>query len=307
MSSAESPYLRPDVLARIADLELRARTVIEGLVSGLHRSPYQGQSVEFVQHREYVPGDDLRRLDWRVYGKSDRFYVKLYEEETNLRALLLLDVSASMRYPDPPPPGRLSKFEYAATLAAALAYLLVHQQDAVGLTLFDDDVRAELPPQSHHGHLRALLHLLEQARLQPTTDTRGVFTRLAGQIRRRSLIVLISDLLADPDDVLRGLRRMRHAGHEVIVMHVLDADERSFPFLDQARFEGLEAPSLEVRADPQSLRAAYLDALGRFLGRLRADCLANRVDCVELTTTDALDVALRRYLGSRERLSRARA
>lgn len=308
---AESParsYLRPDVLARIGSLELRARGVVEGIVSGMHRSPFHGFSVEFAQHREYVPGDDLRHLDWRVYGKSDRFYVKQYEEETSLRAHILLDCSRSMRYPEHDrSEARLTKFEYAATIAASLAYLLAHQQDAVGLTLFDDDVRQQLPPLSNPAHLQAIIARLEQARLENPTAARAVFSRLGTQLHRRSIILLISDLLADADEVIDGIEQLRQGDREVIVLHVLDRDEREFPFQDHTLFEGLEQADLELLADPQSLRTAYLESLASFVERIRSACTNRRIEYVGLSTADPLDVALRSYLARRAHLIKARS
>lgn len=308
MITDQKNYLRPDVLARIGDLELRARYVVEGMVSGMHRSPYQGYAVEFAQHREYVPGDDLRHLDWRVYGKSDRFYIKQYEEETNLVAHIALDCSRSMRYPEQDlAAGRMTKFDYGATLAASLACLLVHQQDAVGLLLFDDSVQVHLPPQSHLAHLRSVVHHLQQALLERPTDSRAALAQIAGQLRRRSLVVVISDLLGDVEELIRGIDGIRHANHEVVVMHLLDQDEREFPFQDYTLFEGLEDAGVQLLTDPQSLRAGYLAALDRFRRRLRDACAASRVDFVELSTGDALDVGLRGYLAARARWIKAKA
>ena len=300
-------YLNPAVLAKIGDLELRARYAVEGLLSGMHRSPYSGYSVEFAQHREYVPGDDLRHLDWRVYGKTDRFYIKQFEEETNLQAHLLVDCSASMRYPEEPPIDRLTKFEYAATLAASMAYLLVHQQDAVGLMLFDDQVRADLAPQSHYPHLQTILTSLEQARLERPTGGKALFSELAGRLKRRSIVMVISDLFAALDDLSTGLQSLRHGGHEVIVVQVLDRDEREFPFQDNTLFEGLEAAGQRVLVDPQSLRMGYLAALEGFEGQVRATCAGAKIDLVELSTADPLDVAIRRYLAARAHWVKARA
>lgn len=306
--ASRTNYLRPEILSKIGGLELRARTVVEGIVSGMHRSPYHGYSVEFAQHREYVPGDDLRRLDWRVYGKSDRYYVKQYEEETNLRAHLLLDCSASMRYPEHDrATGRMNKFEYAATLAASLAYLLVHQQDAVGLLLFDNQMRANLPALSNYAHLQSILTQLEMARLESPTDATAAFAQLGTQLHRRSLVILISDLLADAEEVIRGIERLRHGNHEVIVMHVLDQDEREFPFLDNTLFEGLEAPDLQLMADPQALRAAYLEALEAFLERVRSACINQRIDYLGISTKDPLDVVIRGYLAARTHRIKSRA
>ncbi len=294
-------YLRPEVLSRLGGLEIRARQVVEGFVSGMHRSPYRGYSVEFAEHREYVAGDDTRHLDWRVWGRVDRLYIKQYEEETNLRTQLLVDCSKSMRYPERREPGRMSKFEYAATLAASLAFLLTHQQDAVGLLLFDDAVRAEMPALSSQAHLRALVAQLERALLERASGSDVLTRDLHSKLRRRSVVVLISDLLMDTDALLRTLDRMRHERHEVIVMHVLDEDEREFRFQQHTRFEGLESAS-HLTVDPQSLRRAYLEELAKFLTRIRGECLNRQVDFVELTTTQPLDVALRRYLAMREHL-----
>ncbi len=306
-AASRTNYLRPEILSKIGGLELRARSVVEGIVSGMHRSPYQGYSVEFAQHREYVPGDDLRHLDWRVYGKSDRFYVKQYEEETNLRAYLMVDCSASMRYPDHDrSSGRMTKFEYAATLAASLAYLLVHQQDAVGLMLFDNQLRANLPAMSNYAHLHSILGRLEQARLDSPTDATAAFAQLGTQLHRRSLAILISDLLADADDVIRGIERLGQGNHEVIVMHVLDEDERTFPFVDQTLFEGLEAPDVQLTADPQSLRTAYLEALEAFVERIRSTCVNQRIDYLGVSTSDSLDVVIRGYLAARLRRIKSR-
>ena len=303
----EKNYLDPAVLAKIGDLELRARYAVEGLLSGMHRSPYSGYSVEFAQHREYVPGDDLRHLDWRVYGKTDRFYIKQFEEETNLQAHLLVDCSASMRYPESAPTDRLGKFEYAATLAASIAYLLVHQQDAVGLMLFDDHVRTDLAPQSHYPHLQSLLASLEQARLEHPTGGKALFSELARRLKRRSIVMVVSDLLSPVEEMTAGLQSLRHGGHEVIVVQVLDRDERDFPFQDNTLFEGLEAVNQRVLVDPQSLRTAYLEALEEFQSKIRATCAGAKIDFLELSTADPVDIAIRRYLAARSHWVKARA
>ncbi len=308
MADDAKRFLKPEVLARISDLEFRARSVVEGFVSGMHRSPYHGYSVEFSQHREYVPGDDIRHLDWRVYGKSDRFYIKQYEEETNLRCQMLLDCSSSMRYPDHEvESGRMTKFEYAATLCASLAYLLIHQQDAVGLTLFDNDIRLNVPSQSNVGHLGALIGHIDRARLEEPTQSSAMFSRVAAGLPSRGVVLVVSDLLADVGDVIEGLQQFRHGDRDVIVMHVLDHDEREFPFHDNTLFEGLEAPDLKLFADPQSLRTAYLESMNAFIARLRSACTNRRIDYVGLSTTDPLDVALRGYLAARTHRIKARA
>lgn len=299
MNETASKYLRPEVLTRITGLELRARLIVEGFVSGQHRSPYRGHSVEFAEHREYVPGDDIRHIDWRVYGRADRIFIKQYEEETNLRTHLLVDCSSSMRYPEHEHDGRMTKFDYAATAAAALAFLLTHQQDAVGLTLFDDQVRTEMPPASNPAHLRGLMSALEAARLEQPTEIKAAFTRMAGQFRRRSLVVLFSDLLAEPEEIVRALEQLRFTRHDVIVMHVLDQEERTFPFQGNVMFEGLERPDVQLYTDPQTLREAYLKILDDFTRTLRDACIDHRIDFVELSTADPLDIVLHRYLTAR--------
>lgn len=314
MAGDSTRYLRPEVLSKIGDLELRARYVVEGFVSGLHRSPYQGYSVEFAQHKEYVAGDDIRHLDWRVYGRTDRFYIKQFEEETNLRTHILLDCSGSMRYPDADTSRsrgagggeRLSKFEYAATVAASLAFLLIHQQDAVGLMLFDDQVRVDLPPLSNQSHLKAITSQIDGARLEAPTEAKALFADVAAKLRRRSMVILISDLLADTADVINGLERMRFADHEVIVMHVMDHDERTFPFQDNTLFEGLET-DLRLTVDPQALRRSYLEAVEAFISQIRGACLNSGIDYVGLSTRDTLDVALRSYLASRQHRVKAKS
>ena len=305
--SDTAKYFRPEVLSRISRLELRARHVVEGFVSGLHASPYKGFSIEFANHRQYVPGDDIRHIDWRVYAKTDRFFIKEYEEETNMRVHLLLDCSGSMAYPEHPQSNRMTKWEYAATAAASLAYLLNRQQDAVGLTLFDHDVRASVPPSTNRANLRTLIDAIERATPDEGTDVREVFHRLAGRVPRRGMVVILSDLLASYDDIIAGLQRLRFGGHDVLVLHVLDHDELDFPFSDRTLFEGMEDADLEILADPQTLRSSYLAAINEFIGKIRAACLNQRVDYALIDTTEGLDVALTRFLAMRMHRRRARA
>ncbi|HOW72401.1 MAG TPA: DUF58 domain-containing protein [Phycisphaerae bacterium] len=294
-------YLDPEVLAKISRLELRARVIVEGFISGLHKSPYHGFSVEFAAHREYVPGDDIRHIDWRLYGRGDRLYIKQYEEETNLRAHLLLDCSRSMAYPENERPGWRNKYDYAATLAAAIMYLLMHQQDACGLMLFDHAVRRQIPPTSRTAQLLSMIELIEANRPDDTTDLKILLADLAGQLRQRGLVVLISDMLADIDALAAGLQRLRHSGHDVIVLHVLDHDELAFPFRENTLFDGLEEPDRGVLADPQALRESYLGIVQRFISRIRAACVDNRVDYCLLSTRDPLDAGLAAFLAARMR------
>jgi len=278
--------------------------VVEGFVNGLHNSPYRGFSVEFAEHREYSPGDDVRHIDWRVFAKSDRFYIKQYEEETNLRSHLLLDCSGSMAYPQHPGTGRMTKWDYASTLAASLGYLQSQQQDAIGLTLFDDHIRHELPSASRSRQLHDMIHIIENNEPQDQTDVKILFRYLADRIRRRSMVVLISDLLTDVDDLVDGLQRLRHAPHEVLVFHVLDHDELEFPFTEQTLFEGIEL-DLQLRTDPQALRAEYRRHVQQFIHRVRSFCVDRRIDYALLSTADPLDVALSTFLAKRMHAIRA--
>ena len=291
-------FLDPKVLNRVSRLDLRARLIVEGFVAGRHRSPYRGFSVEFAEHREYAPGDDLRYLDWKVYGKSDRLYVKQFEEETNLVATVCLDVSTSMRY-ESGAKDAMSKADYAATVAASIAYLVIHQQDAAGLVLFDEGVREMLPFGSQPVHLQRMLSLMDSFRGGPRTDMGKALGEVSEKVRRRGLVVVVSDLLDDAERVLAGLRRLRSRRHDVVVFHVLDRDEVAFPFDRMTRFEGIEEPSPDLLCDPPSLRASYLEALEEFRRTVRAGCLAERIDYVPLDTGTTLDVALSGYLARR--------
>ncbi len=302
-------YLRPEILSRISRLELRARTVVEGFVSGMHQSPYHGFSVEFAEHREYAPGDDLRHIDWRVFAKTDRYYIKQYEEETNLRSHILLDCSGSMAYPESRragSTGRMNKWDYASTVAASLAFLQSKQQDAIGLTLFDHEVRRQIASAANSRQLANMIRIIEEHAPHDKTDVKILFRYLADHIKRRSMVVVISDFLTDLDDVIAGLQRLRHTRHEVMVMHVLDQDELEFPFVDQTLFEGLEFEQ-ELLTDPQALRKSYLDQVERFIHRLRSFCVDNRIDYVLLSTADRLDVALATFLARRSHAMRTRA
>ena len=296
--------LRPEVLAQISRLEIRARRIVEGMVTGRHRSPYKGTSIEFAQHREYVPGDDLKHLDWKVYGRSDRYYVKEYEEETNLRSYLLLDSSESMRYATEP---EESKYEYAAAALASIAFMLLRQQDSVGFGAFDSSIRATLPPSAHPQTLTAMLELVATTEPQERTDLSVIFNALALEWRRRGIVVVASDLLEDPEVVIRGLAHLRHAGHEVVVFHVLDRAERELPFEGNTLFRGLESLG-ELTVDPRALRRGYLDALGRHLDRLREGCAAERIEYVPMTVGEPLGGTLAAFLARRAALrSRGRS
>jgi uncharacterized protein (DUF58 family) len=294
---ATSPkYSDPEVLARIAGLTLRARQVVEGTISGLHRSPFHGFNVEFAEYREYSPGDDLRRLDWRVLGRTDRFYVKQYEEESNLRATLVLDCSASMRYGS----GPLNKFQYAATAAASLATLLVEQQDPVGLALFDQEAREILPPAATQAQLARIIGLLERAQPNRQTELGSVLETLSEQSKQRGMTIILSDLLTNLDDFRDGLRRLQYRGHEILVLHVLDPDELELPFNDLVMFRDIEGQE-ELLAEPWAFRKAYQAAMVQFLDEVRGGCGKRGIEYLLLRTDQPLADALSHYLHARER------
>jgi uncharacterized protein (DUF58 family) len=287
-------YLPPAVLQRAQALGLKARTIVEGLRVGDHKSPFRGFSVEFVQHREYVPGDDIRHIDWKGYGRSERYTIKQYEQETNFIAHLVLDASRSMLYGD----GDANKLEYAKTLAAVLAYLIIHQRDSCALDIFDSDWREQLPPSSQVGHVQTILHTLESVRPQQKTSIGPLLQQLAEKARRRGLVFLISDCLDSVDGILTGLRHLRFQGHEVTVFHVLHNDELELPFTGMTRFDGLEMPR-QLLTRPHLIRPAYLRALKEYLTKLRLGCETQRCDYVLVDTTKPLGAALQQYLAAR--------
>lgn len=291
-------YLDPALIARLGTIDLKARTIVEGFITGLHRSPFKGFSVEFAEYRQYLPGDDLATLDWKIYARSDRHVVKKFEEETNLECHILLDVSRSMAYSS----HGLTKAEYASYLAAALAYLMNRQRDAVGLLTFDDRIRERMPASARAGHLRAIMVALE--RLQPgeRTDIAKPLGDLVRAISRRGLVVLISDLLDDPDTVIEGLKHFRYRGTEVIVFHIVDPAELTFPFDRAARFRDSETGD-EVLAVPSSVRATYQARMTALIDRYRTVLGQHGIDYVQLETTQPLDVGLLSYLQTRRKAS----
>lgn len=290
-------YSDPEVLARIGGLALRARRVVEGTISGLHRSPFHGFNVEFAEYREYSPGDDLRRLDWRVLGRTDRHYIKQYEEESNLRATLVVDASRSMSYGA----RALSKFDYSATLAASLATLLIEQRDPVGLALFDREERQVLRPAATQAQLIQIIGALEAAQPDRETELGSVLKTLGEKIKKRGLIVIISDLLTDLDQLYDGLARLEYRGHEIMVLHILDPDELSLPFNDPVLFRDIEG-SEQLFAEPWAFRKAYRAAMDDFLAEVRAACGQRRIEYQMFLTDQDLGLALSHYLHSRDRI-----
>lgn len=289
-------YLDPRTLAKLQGLELRARLIVEGYVSGVHRSPFHGFSIEFAEHREYVQGDDLRYVDWKVYGKTDKYYLKQYEEETNLVSYLLLDTSESMRYRGPD--AALSKLEYAQCVAASLSYLILQQQDSVGLVTFDREVRALVRASSNPSHLKQLLHVMEETVPERKTAVGPIFHDLAERLKKRGIVFVLSDLFDDVPSMLAGLKHFRHRRHEVVIFHVLDPAELDFPFRHMTMFKGLEELP-EVLTDPRSLRQAYLAEFGRFVTEVKRGCRQHRIDYVQMPTDQPLDLALSSYLAAR--------
>jgi uncharacterized protein (DUF58 family) len=289
-------YLDPQTLAKLQGLELRARSVVEGYVSGVHRSPYHGFSIEFAEHREYSQGDDLRYLDWKVFGKTDKYYLKQYEEETNLVSYMLVDTSESMRYKSAG--AALSKLEYAQCIAASLSYLILQQQDSVGLVTFDNEIRALVRPSSSPSHMKQLIHVMENTVAERKTRTGPIFHELAERLKRRGLVLVFSDFFDDVASMIAGLKHFRHRRHEVVAFHVLDPAEIEFPFRETTLFRGLEQLP-DVLTDPRALRKAYLEEFGRFQRDVRKGCRAQHIDYVPLRTDQSLEVALSSYLAAR--------
>ena len=287
-------FLHPEAIRRIARLDLRARHIVEGFLSGMHRSPHFGQSVEFLQHREYVPGDDLRHVDWKVWARQDRLVVKQFEEDTNLRCTMVVDVSHSMQYGN----GALNKFEYAATIAASLSYLVLQQQDAVGCITFAEKIRMRVPIRSKRNHIHSVIDSLDTQSPSDKTDMYAVMREIAETVPRRGMIMLISDLLGDIEGTIKGLKLLRQRGHDVLVFHVLDDDELDFEFNGAMRFDGLESDDF-LNCNPRALREGYLTALNEFLTNIRRQCASNAVDYALIRTSDPLDAALAKYLSRR--------
>ncbi len=296
-------FLHPEAIKRISRMDLRAQHIVEGFLSGMHRSPYFGQSVEFLQHREYAVGDDLRHVDWKVWAKQDRFYVKQFEEDTNMRCTLVVDASNSMQYGD----GPLNKYEYACTIGASLTYLLLKQQDAAGCVAFDDGVRTTVPSRSKRNHIRSVIDALSAVEPRDKTQLFDTLRAVAETYPRRGMVVLISDMMGDLTEggdahdhlkILKGLRLLRQRGHDVLVFHVMDDDELDFPFSGPTRFEGLEMAE-HLNCNPRALRDGYLEALGAFLDEIRRGCAQNAVDYALVRTSDPLDAVLATFLSNR--------
>jgi len=289
-------FIDPKVLIKIQNLELVARTVVEGFVQGLHRSPYMGFSVDFASYRQYQPGDEIRRIDWNVFSRSDRLYIKLYEGETNTRVLVLLDVSGSMNYGS----GEIKKIDYARILAACLTYFAHHQRDGVGLLTFDTDIRAHVPSSRRRGQLLTILSEIDRIQPSAQTEFRKPLRFLAEYLTRRGLIVLISDLYDEPDNIIAGLKALRAKGNDIIVFHIMDNFELTFPFEDMAQFEDMETKR-KLHVIPEYLRKQYLMILNEHMERIRKELSGTRIDYCLMDTSKPLDMGLFTYLAARSK------
>ncbi|GIW81261.1 MAG: hypothetical protein KatS3mg105_3068 [Gemmatales bacterium] len=293
---AES-YLRPEVIRQVGRLDLRAKFIVEGFLAGLHASPYHGFSVEFSEHRKYVPGDDLKDLDWNIYAKTEKFYIKKFQAETNVTGYLVMDLSGSMAYTYRQ---ELTKFEYGICLAAALGYLMIHQQDPVGLITFDTQIRSALQPHSKRTQLGAILAHLSNLQPSGTTDVANCLHQVAAMVRSKGLVMVFSDLLTEPAPVIDALHHLRHRGHEVILFHILDEAEVRFPFEGIVEFEDVEDHQ-RLTVDALGMRTDYLEALAEFRDHYREECSKANVDYVEIDTSIGFDKALMEYLVQRKK------
>ncbi len=291
-------YLQPETVSKLKGMELKARMVVEGFIAGLHKSPYHGFSVEFAEHRQYMPGDDIRGLDWKVYAKTDRYYIKQYEEETNLKGYLLLDCSRSMAYQSA---GVVNKHDYAGMLSGALSYMMLRQRDAVGLVTFDQQVRRYIPPRSKSGHLHVLLNEIAHARPSERTDVGNALHEMAERIKRRGLVIILSDLLDEADTIISGLKHFRYNHHEVIVFHILDPRERDFAFGGEAVFKDMETGE-ELSTLPFQIKKDFAKQVGVFAEQIGAACRQANIDYHPIDTGMSFDKALYAFLSKRERL-----
>ena len=290
-------YLQPEMVARLSNMSLRARLVVEGYIIGQHKSPFHGFSVEFAEHRTYGPGDEIRHVDWKLFAKTDRYYVKQYEEETNLRSYIILDTSRSMEYNS----GIVSKLEYGNYLAAALSYLMINQQDGVGLVLFDNKIQKFLPPRSKPSQINAILAHLDNVGPGEDTNVGIVLHEMAERIKKRGLVILISDLLDEPDTIISGLKHFRHNKQEMIVFHIIDRKELKFDFNDRTRFKDMETGEL-ITTEPWQIRKVYQKTVQAYQDTFRLRCREQKIDYVPLFTDQNLDLALNEYLKKRKRL-----
>jgi uncharacterized protein (DUF58 family) len=290
-------FLNPEIVAKLVRFELRARLIVEGFITGLHKSPYHGFSVEFLEHREYNPGDPIKHIDWKIFAKSDRYFIKKFEEETNLKAYILIDCSKSMGFTSQ----KISKLEYGKTLAAALSYLMISQQDAVGLLSFDEKIRDYIPARSVKTHLNTIFHKLDELLPQSITKVATVLHSLADRIKKRGLIILISDLLDEPEEIMMGLQHFRHQKHEVIVFHILDNQELAFKYNSKTKFIDMETGE-EIVTQPWEIKKRYLQKIEEMRKFFSLKCYNSFIDYVPINTRTPYDKALFAYLIKRQKM-----
>ena len=298
MSDIYQQYMNPEIINKIDNLSLRARLVVEGFIIGMHKSPYHGFSVEFSEHRPYGYGDEIKFIDWKLWGKTDRFYIKQFEEETNLKCNIILDKSSSMDFGS----HNITKFEYSKSLAAALSYLMIKQQDAIGLTTFDDKINVSIKPKSKISHLNLLLKTMHNSNIGGETNISNLLHGLAESIHKRGLIVLISDLLDDESEVVKGLRHFRYKGHEVIIFHIIDPKEKDLNYTENINFIDIENNNT-LMADPRIIKEKYNQAFNSFCEYYKSECLRNKIDYVPIITNESLDKSLMQYFIKRGQIS----
>ncbi len=298
MSLADQNYLSPSIIKKIDNLYLRAKLVVEGFIVGLHKSPYHGFSIEFSEHRPYTFGDEIKFIDWKLLAKTDKLYIKQFEEETNLKSYILFDKSSSMNFGS----DDITKFEYAKNICACLSYLMIKQQDAVGLTTFDKKIKTSIPPKSKTSHLNYLLKVLNNTKIEGETKISTILHSLAESIKKRGLIILISDLIDNPKDVLSGLRHFRHKGHEVMIFHIIDDKEINFDFNSPINFIDLEDQKM-IKTDPRQIKVDYKESFDKFCQEYKEECNKNNVDYIPINTSSSIDKTLIQYLIKRAKLS----
>ena len=295
--ASQKKYLNPSVLAKIDNMSLRAKLVVEGYLVGKHKSPYHGFSDEFAEHRFYGQGDEIRHIDWKLYGKTDRYYVKRFEEETNLRSYILLDTSKSMNYKSK----SVSKLKYGASLSAGLTHMMINQKDAVGLILFDENIKQYVPPRTSKSHRNIIFNSLAKCRAGQNTNIRSILDIMAERIKKRGLVILISDLLDEPDNVLKGLNHFRHNKQEVIVFHLMDRQEFNFDFNERTRFKDMESGNL-ITTDPWHIRSSYQNKINEFKAKYKKECGNQKIDYVPIFTDQNFDIALSEYIRKRQKV-----
>ena len=298
MADIYQQYMNPEIINKIDNLSLRARLVVEGFIIGMHKSPYHGFSVEFSEHRPYGYGDEIKYIDWKLWGKTDRFYIKQFEEETNLKCNIILDKSSSMSFGSK----NITKFDYSKSLAAALSYLMIKQQDAIGLTTFDEKIDMTIKPKSKISHLNLLLKTMHNAKIGGETNISNLLHGLAESIHKRGLIILISDLLDNEKDVVKGLRHFRYKGHEVIIFHIIDPKEKDLNYSQNINFIDIENDN-NLMADPRIIKDKYNNAFNSFCKYYEYECLRNKIDYIPIMTDDSLDKSLMQYLIKRNQIN----